>query len=337
MTPAGGKPPTDHRHRTVVGIDLGGTKILAHAVDLADPHRRLAVARTATPRGGDAIIAAIGGVVRRVADELAGLPETGSRRLDAVGVGAAGQVDLDGVLRYAPNLPTVRELNLAGALREALGVPVAVGNDATCAMAAEHRIGAAKGARDAVLVTLGTGIGAGLVVAGDLQLGSTGFAGEPGHMVVDPNGPPCPCGRRGCWERLGSGSGLARLARDAAEAGLADHVVALAGGEPEAVRGEHVTRAAIDGDPDALEVIRRFAWWVALGIANLVNILDPELILVGGGLVEAGDLLLAPVREAFHGLVLAADHRPPVRIEPALLGPEAGAVGAALLAGDLVG
>jgi glucokinase len=222
-------------------------------------------------------------------------------------------------------------------MRAALGVPVVVGNDATCATAAEHRVGAAKGARDVVLVTLGTGIGAGLVSGGEVQLGAAGFAGEPGHMIVDPGGPPCPCGRRGCWERMASGSGLGRLARDLAEAGQAERVVVLAGGDPESVRGEHVTTAAREGDPDALEVIRQFAWWVALGIANLVNVLDSELVLIGGGLVDAGDLLLVPVREAFRGLVLAADHRPPVRIEAALLGSEAGAVGAALLAGDLLG
>jgi glucokinase len=312
---------------TVVGVDLGGTKILGHAVAVADPLRRLATARVATPRGGDAIVDAIAELVGKLSE---------GRTVDAVGVGAPGLVDLDGVLRFGPNLPGVVDLDLGGRLRTALGRPVVVGNDASFAMAAEHRVGAAKGARDALLVTLGTGIGGGVVVGGELQLGSYGFAGEPGHMVIDPDGPPCPCGRRGCWERLGSGSGLGRLARDAADAGLLDQAVALAGGQAELVRGEHVTRAALDGDPDALEVFRRFAWWVAVGIANLVNLLDSELVLIGGGLIEAGDLLLAPVREAFRGLVLAAGHRPPVRIEPAQLGPEAGAVGAALLAGDLV-
>lgn len=328
-------PTSPPARRTVIGVDLGGTKILGHAIDLADPHRRLGLARVPTPRGADAIVAAIVEVVHRLGVELAGAPD-GPRAVDAVGVGAAGLVDLDGVLRFAPNLPTVSDVDLAGRLREALGIPVVVGNDATCAAAAEHRIGGAKGARDVVVITLGTGIGAGLVVAGDLQLGSGGFAGEPGHMVVDPDGPPCPCGRRGCWERLASGTGLGRLARDAAAAGQADRVVELAGGDPEAVRGEHVTRAALAGDADAVEVLARFAWWVGLGLANLVNILDPELILVSGGLVTAGDLLLEPVRRAYQGLVLAAVHRPPVRIEAAQLGPEAGAVGAALLAGDLI-
>ncbi len=172
------------------------------------------------------------------------------------------------------------------------------------------------------------------MVGGRCERGAAGFAGEPGHMVIDPTGPPCPCGRRGCWERFASGSGLGRLAREAAEAGQADRVMALAGGTADEVRGEHVTAAALEGDPDALAVMRQFAWWVALGVANLVNIVDPELVVIGGGLSEAGELLVGPVREAFAGLVLAASYRPPVRILPARFGPVAGALGAALAAID---
>ncbi|MGZ4760309.1 MAG: ROK family protein, partial [Acidimicrobiales bacterium] len=153
---------------------------------------------------------------------------------------------------------------------------------------------------------------------------------------VDPNGPPCPCGRRGCWERYASGSGLGRIARDAAHAGRADSVVALAGGDPDAVRGEHVTRAAADGDAEALELMREFAWWVALGVSNLENLLDPGVVVIGGGLAEAGELLLAPTRDAYADLVLAHDHRPPARIVGAALGADAGAIGSVLLAGDLL-
>jgi glucokinase len=251
---------------------------------------------------------------------------------DRVGVGLAGLVDDDGVLRFGPNLPGIVAFPFAARLRERLGVPIVVDNDATTAMWAELQLGAARGAREAVLVTLGTGIGGGYVTGGRLQRGAHGFAGEPGHMVVDPRGPLCPCGRRGCWERFASGSGLGRLARDAAAAGRAGAVVDLAGGDPEAVRGEHVTAAALAGDRGALAILREFGWWVALGIANLVNVLDPEVVVVGGGLAEAGELLLSPVRERFAELVLAPEHRPPVRIAAAELGERAGAVGAALLA-----
>ena len=325
--PAGASMPL------VVGVDLGGTKILGRLLDPSDPRRERVVVRVDTPRGAAAIVEAIAEVVRRV-DGL-GRGE-GFGPVAAVGVGAAGLIDLGGVLRFAPNLPTVVDLDLAGELTRLLDLPVVVDNDANCATLAEHQLGAATGARDAVLVTLGTGIGAGVIVDGVVQRGSAGFAGEPGHMVVDPNGPPCPCGRRGCWERFASGSGLGRLGRDAAAAGRADRVVALAGGDEEAVRGEHVTMAALEGDPGALEVLRSFAWWVALGIGNLVSVLDPEVVVIGGGLVAAGDALLGPTREAYAELVLANEHRPPVRIVPAQLGNDAGSIGAGLLARTLV-
>jgi glucokinase len=152
-------------------------------------------------------------------------------------------------------------------------------------------------------------------------------------MIVDPDGPPCPCGRHGCWERYASGSGLARLARDAAQAGRLARVVELAG-DADLVRGEHVTAAARDGDPEAVVVLDRFAWWVALGLANLVNLLDPEAVVLGGGLVEMGDLLLLPVNRAFDSLVMAGASRPRAAIVAARLGERAGAIGAALLAAD---
>lgn len=299
-----------------VGIDVGGTKLLGVAGD-REVRRR-------TPSGGPAIVQAICEVV----EELGGA--------DAVGVGVAGLVDREGVLHMGPNLPGVIGYPFAAELRERLGVPVVVDNDATTATWGEWHLGAARGATEAVLVTLGTGIGAGHVTGGQLQRGAHGFAGEAGHMVVDPRGPQCSCGRRGCWERFASGSGLARLARDAAFAGRAAGVVELAGGDPEAVRGEHVTEAAKAGDRGALAVLREFGWWVALGIANLVNVLDPDVVVVGGGLAEAGELLVSPVRERFSELVLAPQHRPPVRIAAAELGERAGAVGAALLAEDVL-
>jgi glucokinase len=318
----------------VAGLDLGGTKILGVVADPRDPRRVLCSSRVDTPRGGDAIVAAM-------ADLVAGLRAESSRRglgeVGAVGVGVAGLVDLDGVLRVAPNLPGVSDLDVRGMLTGTAGLPVAVDNDANVATLAEHRVGAGQQVADMVLVTLGTGIGGGVVSGGVLQRGAAGFAGEPGHMVVDPNGPPCPCGRRGCWERYASGGGLGRIARDAAHAGRADRIVALAGGDPESVRGEHVTRGAADGDPQAIELMREFGWWVALGVSNLENLLDPAVIVIGGGLAEAGELLLAPTREAYADLVLAHDHRPPARIVGAELGADAGAVGSVLLARDLLG
>jgi glucokinase len=237
------------------------------------------------------------------------------------------------VLRFAPNLPGVVDVAVKEGLERRLpGTVVAVGNDATCAAWAERTLGAGRGRDDVLMVTLGTGIGGGIVSEARLLLGANGYAGEFGHMVVDPNGPRCPCGKRGCWERFASGSGLARLGREAAEAGEVPGVVRLAGGDAGAVRGEHVTAAAAGGDAGAIAVIEQFAWWLALGLANLANIFDPDCIVIGGGLVTAGRLVLAPTRSVFGRLVEAVEHRPPIAIRLAALGEQAGAIGAALLA-----
>ncbi|MCX7620315.1 MAG: ROK family protein [Acidimicrobiales bacterium] len=311
------------------GVDLGGTKILGRVIDPGDPTRSLATARVDTPRGAEAVVAAVDRVLTQLESQMV---EAGLGRIDALGVGAAGLVDAEGVLRFAPNLPGIVDLDLRSGLSRWHDRRVVVDNDANCAAWAELKVGAAQGASDAILVTLGTGIGGGIVTGGKLRHGAFGFAGEPGHMIVDPDGPPCPCGRRGCWERYASGSGLGRLARDLAQAGRADRVVELAGGDPDDVRGEHVTAAAAAGDPDAQEVLRQFGWWVAIGVANLVNLLDPEIVVIGGRLADAGDLLLEPTRAAYAGLVLAHDHRPDVPIVGAELGADAGAIGAALLA-----
>lgn len=253
----------------------------------------------------------------------------------AIGVGVPGLVDTAGVLRFAPNLPGVLDLDVRGALMERFpGVAVRVDNDATAAGWGEVCAGAARGATDAVLVTLGTGIGGGIVAGGAVLRGANGFAGEIGHMVVDPAGPECPCGQRGCWERFASGSGLGRLAREEAVADPSGRIAELAGGDASAARGEHVTRAAAEGDAGAMGVMDAFARWVALGLVNLANVFDPVAFVLGGGLVEAGEVLLAPVRRAFGELVMGGGRRPAVAIVAASLGEHAGAVGAALLAGD---
>jgi glucokinase len=251
----------------------------------------------------------------------------------AVGVGIPALVDADGVLCFSPHLPGLVGVSVGAGLEARFpGVASWFGNDATAAGWAEHDRGAGRGAGDMLMVTLGTGIGGGLVLGGRLAEGARGFAGELGHMVVDPHGPLCPCGQRGCWERFASGSGLGLLGREAAIAGQAEAVVALAG-HPEAVRGEHVTRAAAAGDPGALAIMDRFAWWLALGLANLANVLDPAVIVLGGGLVDAGEVVIEPVRRAFPGLVEAGRQRPDIPIRLAQLGSRAGAIGAGLLAG----
>jgi glucokinase len=307
-----------------IGVDIGGTKCLGVLLDGGG--RVLAEHRVPTPRSGPDLVSAIAATVAELGAQAPGGQAP-------VGIGAPGLVG-DGTLRFAPNLPGVVELPLAELLTRGplSGVPLVIDNDATCAVWAERQVGAARGAGHVLMATIGTGIGGGVVSQGRLQRGRHGFAGEIGHMVVDPQGPRCPCGQRGCWERFASGSGLGWMAREAAQAGLARRVVELAGGDPEAVRGEHVTLAAAEGDEEAREVMARFAWWLALGLANLANVLDPEIIVLGGGMVEAGPVLLDPAREAFDALLEGAGHRPAIPLVAAHLGERAGAVGAALLA-----
>jgi glucokinase len=324
--PSSRRPPAAPDRRLLAGVDVGGTKVLGVALRADDPATIVAEARLGTPHTEDGLLDAMADVVRQVegkADE----PVT------AVGVGIAGLVDRTGRLRTSPNLPGRRDVDVGVELERRLGLPIRVDNDATCAAWGEYLAGAARGADDVLLVTLGTGIGGGLIADGELVRGAHGFGGEVGHMVVDPQGPRCPCGRRGCWERFASGSGLGWLGRQAAEAGQFARGVELAGDIEENVRGEHVTQAAREGDEDAIEVMREFAEWVALGVGNLVTVLDSSLVVIGGGLVEAGEVLLEPVRAAYRRRVMAPEEREDVRIVSAELGEQAGAIGAALLGG----
>lgn len=305
------------REGRAVGVDVGGTKLLAVAVDANGGE--VAEQRAPSRRDAAALIDAIA-VLAEAVGPVGGLA-----------VGLPGLIE-HGVLRFAANLPGIVELPAAEMLEERLGAPVVLGNDATLAAWGEHARGAAVGVDDALVVTLGTGIGGGLILGGRLYEGAHGMAGEIGHVLVDPLGPPCACGQRGCWERYASGSALGRLGELAAEAGRAPALLSAAEGDPMAVRGEHVVAAARAGNRGALAVVEEFAGWVAVGLANLVNIFDPALIVLGGGLVEAGDVLLDPIERAMVGLVEASAHRPPVQIRPALLGERAGAVGAAFWA-----
>jgi glucokinase len=310
---------------SAVGVDIGGTKLLAVRLGTGGEVDGEPVYSPA-PRTPEELVAAVLDAARRLSGE--GGPSS-------IGVGVPGLVGADDALVFAPNLSGAVGAQIGGRLREgAPGAAVWVGNDATAAGWAEYRAGAGAGSTDMLMVTLGTGIGGGVVVGGRLVEGAHRFAGEFGHMVVDPNGPQCPCGKRGCWERFGSGAGLGVLGRELAMAGGAPELTQLAGGDPEDVKGEHVTAAAATGDPAAVEIMRRFGWWVALGLANLANLFDPQVIVVGGGLVEAGEVLMDPVRRAFYDLVEAGGLRPVPAIAAARLGPRAGAVGAGLLAAN---
>ena len=309
-----------------VGLDLGGTKVLGVLVDAAGAV--LAQDRIATPTTADALIDGLGSLAESLA---------GGEPIDAVGVGAAGMITLDGAVTYGPNVVAFREgFPLRALLHERVGLPVAVDNDANAAAWGEVVHGAVAGVRDALVITLGTGIGAGIVADGHPYRGAHGYAAEVGHFQVIENGPMCACGVPGHWEAMASGTALGRMAREAAASGRLAAAVELAGGEPQNVRGEHVAEAVRAGDDEALALLTEYAGWVAVGLAGLTNILDPEVIVIGGGLIEMGETLLGPIREAFWRGVEAPTLRERVDIVVASLGVEGGAIGAAAMARDLV-
>lgn len=310
-----------------IGVDVGGTKVLAAAIDTDTPTKILRAHRVPTPPG-TGVIDAITELVARLQDEATA---AGHGPVVGVGVGLPGLVAPDGVLLGAPHLPDLVGLPLRSTLATTIGLPVTLDNDANCAAWAEVVCGVGRGTSEVLVVTLGTGIGGGLVIDGTLRHGAHGAAGEPGHMVIDPNGPPCPCGRRGCWERYASGSGLGLLGQVAAAAGEAPALLARAG-SADAVRGEDVVAAAREGDRGARAVIESFADWLGMGLANLVTLLDPELVVVGGGLADVADLFVDRARQAMVAQALGAPTRPPARLEIATLGSDAGVIGAALVA-----
>lgn len=309
-----------------IGVDIGGTKIAAGVVD--DAGRIVAkTKRTSVGLGVDDLDAAVIDACR----ELAASHEVG-----AIGLAAPGFIGADqATVRFTPNLPW-RDHPLRDRVSEGLGmdVPVVVENDANAAGWAEFRFGVARDVEDMLLLTVGTGLGGALVVAGRLVLGAFGVAAEVGHMRVVPQGQQCGCGQKGCWEQYASGSALVREARAAAEADpdRAAAILQLAGGDAEAITGPHVTQAALAGDPLGVELLAEVGRWVGEGSATVAALLDPAMVVIGGGVAAAGSLLLDPAREAFASHLSARGYRPEAAIELASMGNEAGIVGAADLA-----
>ena len=316
------------------GFDIGGTNIRAEVVG-ASSIPPIATLRRPRPASPDGIVEAICDMVGEISEALGG-------SVAAVGVGCAGLVNRAGVVATSPNIPEIRDFPLRAMLAERTGRPVAVDNDATAALRAEMTgpagpsPGTAAGAGNVLLVTFGTGIGAALAIDGEIRRGAGGLAGEAGHMIVAPGGPPCPCGRSGCWERLASGEALGRMARTAAGAGEAPALAERVAGRIADIRGEHVGGLAAAGDRAARRLLRELAGWVALGLNNLILVLSPEVVVLGGGLSGLGDVFVAPVREALDEVYVERDLRPPVALRAATHGDRAGAIGAALLALDLL-
>ena len=315
--------PTDP---SVVGIDIGGSKVLAAVVSIDG--RVPARVRLETPRLSQAPTVVEDTLVEAVQQLSA------NYEVRAIGVGAAGFVDINGeTVLFSPHL-SWRNEPLKAALEERLGVPVLVDNDANTTAWAELRFGAGRGYRHILCVTLGTGIGGALILNGEVFRGGHGLAGEFGHMQVVRDGRRCECGNRGCWEQYSSGNTLVREARELVEgrSPAAYSLRQLVAEDPDKLTGPLITEAANAGDRASIELFQEVGEWLGRGLASLTAAFDPEVIIVGGGVSEAGELLLGPAREALGRTLTGRGFRPEPSIVRAELGPDAGFVGAADLA-----
>ena len=309
-----------------IGIDVGGTKIAAGLVT-ADGEERAHARHESPAADATAIVTAIGELVDKLRTQAEG-------EIVGAGVAAAGFVDKDrSNVLFAPNLAW-RDEPLRDHLEQRLGLPVVVENDANAAAWGEYRFGAAADVDDLLLVTVGTGIGGGVVIDGALMRGGFGIGAEVGHMRVVPDGRLCGCGNHGCWEPYGSGNALVKGARAEVTGGslLAQPLLERAGGDPARIDGPMISALAAEGDPFSIDRLNELGEWLGAGLASLTAVLDPTVIVVGGGVSEAGDLLLDPIRSSFGRLLTGRAYRPVAQIRQASLGNCAGLLGAADLA-----
>jgi glucokinase len=306
-----------------IGVDIGGTKVAGGVID--DDGRVLDRERRDTPGHDVAKTESI------IVDVVRALAER--HDVETVGIGAAGWIANDhATVLFSPHLAWRNE-PLRESLTDRIGLPLIVENDANAAAWAEYRFGAAKEEPVVVCVTLGTGIGGGLVIDGSVYRGAFGIACEYGHMTMVPDGRRCACGNLGCWEMYASGRALARDARElAAESPVAAARMLDLAGSIDGLTGPVVTAAAADGDPAARSICTDMGRWLGRGLANLAAILDPSMFVIGGGVSTAGDILLRPAREEFAHSVTGRGFRPVAAVELVALGPDAGLIGAADLA-----
>lgn len=308
-----------------IGLDVGGTSVRAGVVDRYGDV--LDSARTGTPTGEQELDDAIAEVIMELA---------GRHRVAGVGLAVAGFVAEDRrTVRFAPHLAW-RHAPVADRISARVGLPVVLEHDANAAALGEHRFGAARGAGVAMLIALGTGIGAAVLLDGKLFRGAYGVAPELGHLTVVPNGRPCPCGKSGCLERYCSGTALAATAIDllARQPGISSLLGREAANDSRQITGRRVAAAARDGDPLAERAMAEMARWLGIGLALVADMYDPEVVVIGGGVSESAPLFLDEAREHYAARVTGAGHRPLARIRPAQLGDDSALVGAATLAAE---
>jgi len=314
---------TDH----VVGIDIGGTKL---AVVVADKHGNILTKVRKPTEAHRGRAQAIDAILAMVAE---GVASAGLKweQISGIGVSCGGPLDTKtGIVYSPPNLPGWDAVPLKRLIEDAFGIPTVIENDANAGALAEWRFGGGRGYDHVVYMTMSTGIGGGIVVGGQVYHGANDSAGEVGHQILLPDGPPCGCGKRGCLEALCSGPAIARRAQAAVKAHSNTRILALAGGQIDAVKSEHVVDAARDGDELAMRLVGETAYYMGWGIANLVNILNPDIVLIGTIAIAAGDLLLNPIRETVRQMAM---QRPAevVKIMPAQLGERIGDLAAIAL------
>jgi len=311
----------------IIGVDIGGTNLVVGAVrEDGEEVRGLVSEPTGAPEGPDVVIERIVTMARGVIEHARRADP--NARILGVGVGSPGPLNREtGVVIFTPNLRW-RDMPVRDRIGQALGLPASLDNDANCAMLGEHWVGAARGASNAVCFTIGTGIGGGIVVDGKLVHGASDVAGEIGHITIEVNGRRCGCGNDGCLEAYASGPAIARRAVEAIEAGATSGLTDRVGGDLGRLTAQTVFEAAAGGDPLADELVRDTARYLGVGIANLLNLLNPEVVVVCGGVTRAGDHLFVPLRRE----VARRAFRPAVeacRILPGALPGSAGVVGAA--------
>ena len=312
----------------VLAIDLGGTKILTAIISSEGQVMAREYGLTLADEGPEAVINRILSAI----DRLLSQRSINLSQLDSISIAAAGAIDFDkGLITSSPHLPGWHDVPLRDIVKEKYKVNTFLINEAHAAALGEHYFGAGQGVNNLILLTVGTGIGGGIIINGRLYSGVSGSAGEVGHITIDVNGPRCSCGNTGCLEALVSGTAVAKEAIRCIRQGERSSLTEIVGGKIENITAEKVALAAQGGDSLALEVILKAATYLGVGIANLVNIFNPEIIIIGGGMAKMGDLLLNPARQVVRERAFQLSAQA-VQIVPAQLGDDAGVLGAAVFA-----
>jgi glucokinase len=314
------------RRRSVLAIDLGGTKIIAAAVLSTGEIISRKYSLTLADEGPRPVINRLSSAVA----ETMAQARLKTSDIAGIGIAAAGIIDTkEGIVTTSPNLSGWRDVPLRDIIAERLGLTTYLINDASAAALGEHRFGAGRGVDNLIYLTVSTGIGGGIIIDGELYLGADGCAGEIGHMIIETHGPQCNCGKFGCLEALASGSAMTEESVRRLNQGEKSSIIRLVDGRLESITAETVSLAARKGDSLACDIVARAATYLGIGLANLVNIFNPELIVIGGGVSKMGNMLLAPARKAIREIAFKLPART-ARIVRARLGSNAGIIGAAV-------